>query len=77
MGTVDPIFVGEKETENVKSNWLPDANSKNPVIAYRCRYLNLAGTNLGEEYRGTHPLPSKDDIRLSNITGILQKKKKL
>ena len=58
-------------TRSIRSFWVKDTST---VAAARNVSPHWSGTDLGGECRGWVPPPG-DDLRFSNTTGILQKKK--
>ena len=59
-------------TRSIRSFWVKDTST---VAAARNVSPHWSGTDLGGECRGWVPPPPGDDLRFSNTTGILQKKK--
>ena len=60
-------------TRSIRSFWVKDTST---VAAARNVSPHWSGTDLGGECRGwVPPPPPRDDLRFSNTTGILQKKK--
>ena len=53
-----------------KSGYLPDAGALTQELMTK-----VAGADLGEGCRGCAPQMTPDDLRFSNTTGILRKKK--
>ena len=56
---------------------IEDLRQRDDVNGLALLGLKYTGADLGGGCRGCVPPPPRDDLRFSNTTGILQKKKKL